>query len=120
MSSLQNPSYRDPSRLREAYTAGRTLDQNDWSALSRDNLETKHHHKTQDCQPHDRVLQVSFTLLLSAQAPLQNKVSCFVTICVFLDNSLPSVRQEPILRPGRGPPSWNSFPFLSLGCCQYL
>ena len=41
MTSLQNPSYRDPSRLREAYTTGRTLDQNDWSALSRDNLETK-------------------------------------------------------------------------------
>ena len=33
-------------------------------------------------------------LLLSAQAALPNKISCFVNTCVSSDNSLPSVRQR--------------------------
>ena len=36
---------------------------------------------------------------LSAQAPLPNKVSCFVSTCVSLDSSFLSVRQEPSFRP---------------------
>ena len=52
----------------------------------------------------------SLTLLLSAQAPLPNKVSCFASTCVSLDNSYPSVRQEPTLRP------WKGFPFLQQIC----
>ena len=41
----------------------------------------------------------SLTLLLSSQAPLPNKVSCFVSMCVSLGNSLLNVKQEPILKP---------------------
>ena len=64
-----------------------------------------HHHKTQDCEPRGRaVLLVSLTLLLSAQAPFPNKVSCFVSMCVSSDNSFPRVRQEPTLRPWKGSP----------------
>ena len=38
-----------------------------------------HHHKTQDCKPHDlAVLLGSLSLLLSTRVPLPNKVSCFV------------------------------------------
>ena len=36
----------------------------------------------------------SLTLLLSAQAPLPNKVSCFASTCVSLDNSYLSVRHS--------------------------
>ena len=43
-------------------------------------------------------------LLLSAQMPLHNKVSCFVSMYVSLDNSLLSVRQEPTLRSLKGSP----------------
>ena len=46
------------------------------------------------------------TLTLSSWAPLPNEVSCFVSMCVSQDNSFPSVRQEPILRP------WKGFQFL--------
>ena len=36
-------------------------------------------------------------LLLSAQAALPNKISCFVNTCVSSDDSFLSVRQEPTL-----------------------
>ena len=53
-----------------------------------------HHHKTRGCEPRGRAaLLGSLTLLLSARAPLPSKVSCFVSICVSLDNSFLSVRQ---------------------------
>ena len=35
---------------------------------------------------------------------LPNKISCFVSICVSLDNSFLSVRQEPTFRPWKGSP----------------
>ena len=41
------------------------------------------------------------------QVPFPNKISCFVSTCVSLDNSFLSVTQEPSLGPGRGPPSCN-------------
>ena len=44
----------------------------------------------------------SLTLLLSAQAPLPNKVSCFVSTCISSGNLFPRVRQEPILGPWKG------------------
>ena len=49
----------------------------------------------------------SLTLLLSSQEPFPNKISYYVSTRVSLDNSFPSVRQEPSFRPGRGPPSCN-------------
>ena len=42
------------------------------------------------------------TLLLSTQVPFPNKISCFVSACVSLDNSFPSVRQEPSFGPWKG------------------
>ena len=63
-------------------------------------------HKTWDWKPWGRaVLLGSPTLLLSPWAPLPNKVTRFVSLCVSLDNSFPSVRQEPTLG------TWNSSPF---------
>ena len=68
---------------------------------------SSHHHKIQDCEPRGRaVLLGSFTLLLATWVPLPNKVSCFVSKGVSSDNSFPSVRQEPTLRP------WKQSPFL--------
>ena len=62
------------------------------------------YHKTCACEPHGRaVLLSSLMLLLSALASLPNKVSCFVSTCISSDNSFPSVRQEPTLRPWKGP-----------------
>ena len=46
------------------------------------------------------------TLLLSTWVPFSNKISCFFSTCVVLNNSFPSVRQEP----GVGP--WKGSPFL--------
>ena len=48
------------------------------------------------------VLLSSLTPLLSTWEPLPNKVSCFVSTCISSDNSFPSVRQEPTLRPWKG------------------
>ena len=48
------------------------------------------------------VLLGSLTLLLSTRVPFPNKVSCFVSTCVSLDNSFPGVRQEPSFRPWKG------------------
>ena len=46
---------------------------------------------------------VSFlTLLLSTRVSFPNKISCFVSTCVSLDNSLPSVQQEPSFGPCKG------------------
>ena len=48
-------------------------------------LARPYHHKTWDSEPHGRaVLLHSFTLLLSAQVPLPNKVTCFVSMRVCL------------------------------------
>ena len=56
--------------------------------LAKDNPETNHH-KTWDCKPHGRVVLLSsFILLLSTQVSLSNKDSCFVSTCVYSDNSL--------------------------------
>ena len=76
----------------------RLLSQNDWLKTTQ-----SHHHETGDCEPHGRaVLLGSFTLLLSGWEPFPSKISCFVGTCVSLDNSFPSVRQEPNFRPWKG------------------
>ena len=46
----------------------------------------------------------SLNLLPSARLPLPNKVSCFISMGVFSDDSFLSVRQEPTLRPWHGVP----------------
>ena len=68
-----------------------------------------HHHKTWDCKPCGKATLLGFLILqLSAQVPLPNKVSCFVSMCVSSDNSFLSVRQEPTLW------RWKGSPFLQL------
>ena len=52
------------------------------------------------------VLLGSLTLLVSTQLSLSNKISCFLSTCVFLDNSFPSVGQKPTFG------SWKGSPFL--------
>ena len=49
------------------------------------------------------VLLGFLTLLLSMWVPFPNKMSCFVSACVSLDNSFPNVRQEPSFGPWKGP-----------------
>ena len=65
-----------------------------------------HHHKTQDC---GRATRQSSSpgfpyLLLSTRVPFPNKISCFVSTCVSLNNSFLSVRQEPSFGPWKGSP----------------
>ena len=71
------------------------------------------HHKTRACESHGRaILWVSLTLLISALVSLPNEVSSFVSKCVSSDNLLPSVTQEPTLRPWKGSPflqHWDLF-----------
>ena len=59
-----------------------------------------HHHETWDYEPHGRAVHLgSNILLLSTWLPLPNKVSCFVSTCISLDNSFPNIRQEPTYGP---------------------
>ena len=70
-----------------------------------------HQHKTLDCESRGRVvLPGSLTILASAWAFLPNKVSCFVSKCVSLDNSFLSLRRESPFE------LWKGFPFLQLSC----
>ena len=94
----QNPFLQHPSLLNKAYTP-RKDSESEW--LAKDNPETNPITINLRLWA---VLLGSLTLLLSTQVPFPNKVSCFVSTCVSLDNSLPSVRQEPSFGPWKGPP----------------
>ena len=49
-----------------------------------------------------------FPLAFPAGRPFPNKLSCFVSTCVSLDKSFPSVRKSPLPVAGRRPPaSWH-------------
>ena len=88
---------------------GRTLSQNDWR-------KTAHRHKI--CKPCGRaVLLHSLALLLSSLAPFANKISCFVSTCVSLENSFLSVRRESPFGPWKGSSSCN---MTSNYCCQFF
>ena len=77
--------------------------------LVKDNLETNPIIVKPNLKPCGRaVLLGSLTFLLSTRAPLPNRLSCFVGICVSLDSSFPSVRREPTFRPWKGSPSCNN------------
>ena len=55
------------------------------------------------CEPRGRAALLGFlTLLLSTRGPFPNKISCFVSTYVSLDNSFLSVRQEPSFGPWKG------------------
>ena len=75
------------------------LSQNDWLKTTRKLIPSP------DCEPRGRaVLLGSLTLLPSTRGPFPNKISCFVSICVSLDNSFLSVRQQPSFTPWEGVP----------------
>ena len=105
------PGVRPPPRILLAgihlgWAQGRTLSQNDWPKttwkliLSPLNLRLQAVWQSSSPGfPYPPVLR---------PAPLPNKVSCFVCMCVSLDNSFLSVRQKPTLEP------WKGFP-----CLQY-
>ena len=101
----QNPSLWHPSWLNKVST---TRKDSESERLAKDNPETNPITvKPQDCKPCDRAVPLgSLPLLLSTWVPFPNKISCFVSRCVSLDNSFPSVRQEPSFGP------WNGSPFL--------
>ena len=100
----QNPVCWNPCWLSKA-CATVTDPESAW--LSRDNLETNPTTiKPETVSP---VTEPSSWVPLPAAlhpVPLPHKVSCFVSICVSLDNSLLSIGQEPTLRP------WKESPFL--------
>ena len=86
----QNRSHWHPSWLNKACTT-RKDSESEW--LAKDNPETD----SIIIKPKTgrAFLLGSLTLLLSAQAPFPNKISCFVSTCVSLDNSFPSVSFGP-------------------------
>ena len=76
----QNPSLWHPSWMNKACT---TRKDPELEGLAKDNPETNPITiKPRDCKPCDRAVLGSLTLLLSAQAPFPNKVSCFVSTCL--------------------------------------
>ena len=115
----QNPSHWHPSWLNKACATRKDPES---EQLAKDNPETNPitiKPETASTKAVQSIL-ASLTRLLSAQVPLPNKVSCFVSRNVSLDNSFPSVTQEPTFGP------WKGFPFLqqittlegTLLCCD--
>ena len=103
----QNPCWH-PSWLNKACTT-RKDSELEW--LAKDNLETNLITiKPETAESHGRaVLMGSLKLLLSTREPFLNKISCFVSTCVSLNNSFPSVRQEPSFGPWKGSPFLQHF-----------
>ena len=92
----QNPPLWHPSWLNKACTT-RKDHEAEWLA--------KDHPETNAITVNTRVVLLgSLTLLLSAQVPFPNKISCFVSTCVSSDNSFLSVRQEPSFGLWKGSP----------------
>ena len=93
----QNPSHWHPSWLNKACT---TRKDSESERLAKNNPET--YCITIKPKTGRAFLLGSLSLLLSAQLPFPNKISCFVSTCVSSDNSFPSIRQEPSFGPWKG------------------
>ena len=93
LTTSQNASLWHPSWLNKACTT-RKDSESEW--LTKDNLETN----PITIKPKT----ASHVTELFSWVPLPNKISCFVSTCVSLDNSFPSVRQEPSFGPWKGSP----------------
>ena len=80
--------------------------------LAKDNPETNPITIKPETSSHSgrAVLLGSLTLLLSTWVPFPNKISCFVSTCVSLDNSFMSIKQELSFR------LWKGYPFLQQNC----
>ena len=85
----QNPSHWHPSWLNKACT---TRKDSESERLAKNNPET--YCITIKPKTGRAFLLGSLSLLLSAQLPFPNKISCFVSTCVSLDNPFLSVRQR--------------------------
>ena len=96
----QNPSHWNPSWQSNACST-RKDHESEW--LARDNLETNPISMKPRTVSHMAEqfswVPLPYWSLPGCPFPI---VSCFVSICVSLDNSFPSVRQEPILKPWKG------------------
>ena len=97
----QNPSRWHPSWLSDACATRKDSNQNDWLKTTR---KESHQNKTRDCEPCGRPVLLGSLPSALHWVPLPNKISCFVSTCVSLDNSFTSVRQEPTFRPWKGSP----------------
>ena len=94
--------------LRHVSTATKDLSQTKYWHKQDDWLG-HHELKTYDCKPHGRAgLLGSLTLLLSAWTLLPNKTFCFVSTCVFSDNSFLRVDKSRFSGSERGPCSSNN------------
>ena len=98
----QNPRWHPPW-LSDACA---TRKDSESERLFKKNPETDNN--TLDCKPLGRaVLPGSLNPPPLARVPFPSKSFCFVSTCVSSDNLFPSVRQDPLSDPGRGPPSCN-------------
>ena len=111
----QNLSRWCPFYLSNACTT-RKDSESEW--LVRDNLETNPIIIKLKTAHGRAVLLGSLTLLLSAWAPLPNKISCFVSTCVWHTIHFRVLDKSPLLDPGRGSPSWNSCVWLFATPCS--
>lgn len=75
----QNPSLWNPSWLSDGHTTSK-------------DPESDHLWAKQEDRPETTRTGTSHTLLALRRAPLPNKGSCFVSACVFSDNSSPRVK----------------------------
>ena len=103
LTTSQNPSHWHPSWLIDV-CATRKDSESEW--LAKDNRETNPITIKLETESHVAE-QSSWLPLCYCSLPgcsFPNKISCFVSICVSLDNSFPSVSQEPTFGPWKGSP----------------
>ena len=101
LTTSQNPPRCHPSWLSNACSTRMNS-----VRMAKDNLEINPIKIKPETASH--VAEQFSRVLLPYHSPprhLSNKIFCLVSSCVSLDNSFPSVRQEPTLRPWKGPPS---------------
>ena len=101
LTTSQNPSLWHPSWLSNVCTTRKDSESDDWLKRTRN---SSHHHKTETESHAAEQFSWFPYLLLSTRAPFPNIVSSFVSTCVSLDNSFPSVRQDPTFGPWKGSP----------------
>ena len=117
LTTSQNPSLWHPSWLSDACT---TRKDSESEGLAKDNPETNPITiKPETTSQAAEQFSGSLTLLLSTRLRFPNKISCFVSTCVFSDSSFPSVRQEPSFGPWKGSSFVQQLYKVGFGCIFY-
>ena len=99
--SSQNPSCWSPSWLSDAGTTRKTLNENDWPETTQKTISSPENLRLGAARQSSSSGFPYPWLFMGHPFPIK---SLALLTCISLDNLFPSVRQEPTLRPWKGPP----------------